>query len=103
LLNSIYQHQLDRLKILSRASLTTLVFEKSLKLHSTSSSSDDGRVLALIATDAEALIPVAEMLHETWAHLVEVIVGMVSLLYTIGWTSLLLLLSIYGKAADNFN
>jgi hypothetical protein len=46
---------------------------------------------------------VAEMLHETWAHLVEVIVGMVSLLYTIGWTSLLLLLSIYGKAANNFN
>ncbi|KAF2150695.1 putative ATP-binding cassette transporter [Myriangium duriaei CBS 260.36] len=98
IMTSAYKHQIDRLKTLTRGSLTSLLYAKTLKLHGCSDRANDGRVTTLMSTDVEALVPFAEMLHETWAHILEVIIGMGLLLQQVGVISPVLLLSILGKS-----
>jgi ATP-binding cassette subfamily C (CFTR/MRP) protein 1 len=50
----------------------------------------------LVSTDVDSLVTTAEMFHETWAQLVEVVIGMILLTRKVGWISPILLLSIFG-------
>jgi ATP-binding cassette subfamily C (CFTR/MRP) protein 1 len=58
--------------------------------------SENGRVITLVSTDVDSLVTTAEMFHETWAQLVEVVIGMILLTRKVGWISPILLLSIFG-------
>lgn len=59
---------------------------------------DDGRVIALVNGDVASLLSVGEMVHETWAQLLEVAIGVVLLARRIGWITPVLFFSVVGKA-----
>jgi ATP-binding cassette subfamily C (CFTR/MRP) protein 1 len=57
----------------------------------------DGEAVTLMSTDAEGLEGIAEMFHETWAHVLEVMVGMTLLAREVVSLWLLLILLIFRK------
>lgn len=46
---------------------------------------DDGRAVSLISTDTENASESAQMFHEIWAQLIEVVIGTAMLAYQVGW------------------
>ncbi|KAH0401128.1 P-loop containing nucleoside triphosphate hydrolase protein, partial [Aureobasidium melanogenum] len=92
--SSRYQHRLNRLKVMTRATLVELIYEKTLSMPATAY--NDYSATTLMSTDVDALTNVSEMFHEAWAQVLEVIVGMVLLAKQIGWFCLVPLPLIYG-------
>ncbi|KAH0160254.1 P-loop containing nucleoside triphosphate hydrolase protein, partial [Aureobasidium melanogenum] len=92
--SSKYQHRLNRLKVMTRATLVELIYEKTLSMPATAY--NDYSATTLMSTDVDALTNVSEMFHEAWAQVLEVIVGMVLLAKQIGWFCLVPLPLIYG-------
>ncbi|KAK0620994.1 P-loop containing nucleoside triphosphate hydrolase protein [Immersiella caudata] len=78
-----YQHRLNRLKIMIRGAVVGLINNKSLSHHC--SGYDDGRAVTLMSTDADNVGQAASMFHETWAQVVEVLLGMTMLAREVGW------------------
>ncbi|KAK3694050.1 ABC transporter type 1, transmembrane domain-containing protein [Podospora appendiculata] len=78
-----YQHRLNRLQVMIRGALVSLVHESSLV--APSQAYDDGKAVALVTTDVSALENAGRMFHETWAQVVEVVVGTVLLARKVGW------------------
>ncbi|KAI1109282.1 putative ABC transporter [Nemania sp. NC0429] len=68
-----YQHSIARLKLMTRSSLMGLIHDKTME--SPSVTYDNGEAITLMSTDADSLDGIAEMLHETWAQVVEVLIG----------------------------
>lgn len=66
-----------------RGAVVGLINHKSLSQQSTSY--DDGRAVALMSTDAENVGQTAMFFHETWAQLVEVVLGISMLAVEVGW------------------
>ncbi|GKT70576.1 ATP-binding cassette containing protein [Colletotrichum tofieldiae] len=91
---AMYQHRLNRLKIMIRSAVVGLINNKSLQQQS--SGHDDGRAVTLMSTDAENVCQAASMFHETWAQVVEVVLGMAMLSQEVGWACLILLVIIFG-------
>lgn len=60
---------------------------------------DNGEAVALMSTDADGLDGIAEMFHETWAQVLEVMVGLALLAGEVGWIWPLPLLLIFRKLA----
>ncbi|KAK0733418.1 P-loop containing nucleoside triphosphate hydrolase protein [Lasiosphaeria miniovina] len=79
---AVYQHSLNRLQVMIRAALTGLMHERTLLAPSDAFS--HGRIVALVTTDVVAVEGAAEMFHEIWARLIEVIVGTVLLHRQVG-------------------
>jgi ATP-binding cassette subfamily C (CFTR/MRP) protein 1 len=46
---------------------------------------EDGEVTTLMSTDVDGLEGIAQMFHETWAQILEVLVGVVLLSKEVGW------------------
>jgi ATP-binding cassette subfamily C (CFTR/MRP) protein 1 len=92
---SVYQQRLNRLKLATRSAIVGLVHDKTIK--SRSLSYDDGESTTLMSTDADSLDGIAEMVHETWAQIIEVMVGIVLLAREVGWIWPLPLFLIYSK------
>ncbi|KAH8689022.1 putative ABC transporter [Talaromyces proteolyticus] len=90
---AVYQHRLNRLKLMIRSSLVGLIHEKAMK--SPSVAYDDGEATTLMSTDAEGLEGIGEMVHETWAQVIEVLIGMAFLATKVGWIWPLPLVLIY--------
>ncbi|KAH9897277.1 ABC transporter [Xylariomycetidae sp. FL2044] len=80
---AVYQHCLNRLRIMVRGALAALVHHKMMRSYSATSS--EGRILTLLNTDIDTLDTVAEMLHETWGQAVEVVIGLALLSREVGW------------------
>ncbi|KAH8803106.1 putative ABC transporter [Xylogone sp. PMI_703] len=80
---AIYQHQLNRLKLLTKSALTGLIHQKAME--TPSMSYDNGEVVALMSSDVDGLDGITEMFHETWAQTLEVAVGMCLLAREVGW------------------
>ncbi|KAK3336055.1 ABC transporter type 1, transmembrane domain-containing protein [Cercophora scortea] len=78
-----YQHGLNRLQVMIRGALVSLVHESSLI--APSQAYDDGNAVALVTTDVSALENAGRMFHETWAQVVEVLVGTILLTRKVGW------------------
>ncbi|KAI2671649.1 hypothetical protein CBS147355_8641 [Penicillium roqueforti] len=91
---SVYRHKLNRLQIMARGALISLLHARSLR--AASSPIHDGNALTLMSADVDSLDTSAEMLHETWAQVVEVLVGTALLGRQLGWFALLPLLIIFG-------
>jgi ATP-binding cassette subfamily C (CFTR/MRP) protein 1 len=68
---------------MARAALIGLIHERSL--HVRNASYEDGNAVTLMSTDVENLQPVVDMFHDTWAYLLEVIIGTTFLATQIGW------------------
>jgi ATP-binding cassette subfamily C (CFTR/MRP) protein 1 len=98
IVSSRYRHQLNRLKIMTRAALVELIYEKTLSAPSTTYK--DYSTVTLMSTDTDALGGVSDMFHEAWAQVLEVIVGMTLLAQQIGWFCIVPLPMIYGRSGD---
>ncbi|TVY93597.1 ABC transporter [Lachnellula willkommii] len=68
---AVYQHCINRLKLLTRSALVGLIHDKTMK--SPSIANDNGEATTLMSTDADSLDGIAEMVHEIWAQIVEVL------------------------------
>lgn len=80
---------------MTRSALVTLIHDKTMR--SPSIAYDNGEAITLMSTDAESLDGIAEMAHEVWAYIVEVLIGMTLLASQVGWIWPLLLVLIYCK------
>jgi len=98
IVSSRYRHELNRLEIMTKAALVELIYEKTLNAPSTTHK--DYSAVTLMSTDVDALEDVSEMFHESWAQVLEVIVGMSLLAQQIGWFCIVPLPMIYGKSKD---
>ncbi|KAH0349062.1 P-loop containing nucleoside triphosphate hydrolase protein, partial [Aureobasidium melanogenum] len=95
ILSSRYQHKLNCLKVMTRATLVELIYEKTLSM--SAAAYNDYSAITLMSTDVDALTNVSEMFHEAWAQVLEVIVGMGLLAKQIGWLCLVPLPLIYAR------
>ncbi|EXF83542.1 hypothetical protein CFIO01_00684 [Colletotrichum fioriniae PJ7] len=77
-----YQHSLNRLKIMIRGAVVGLLNNK--QLNHQSAGYDDARAVTLMSTDADNVVQSASMFHETWAQIIEVIIGTVMLARRVG-------------------
>ncbi|KAH8684429.1 putative ABC transporter [Tricladium varicosporioides] len=80
---AVYQHRLNRLKLVTKSALVALIHDKAI--NSPSVTYDNGECTTLVSTDAESLDGIAEMFHEIWAQVVEVVIGIVLLAREVGW------------------
>ena len=60
-----------------------LIHEKTME--SPSIAYDNGEATTLMSTDADSLDGIAEMVHETWAQVIEVFIGVGLLAIQVGW------------------
>ncbi len=88
-----YQKCINRLKLVTRSALVGLIHDKTMK--SPSTAYDNSEATALMSTDADSLDGIAEMIHETWAQVVEVLIGTALLASQVGWIWPLPLFLIY--------
>ncbi|KAG9961462.1 P-loop containing nucleoside triphosphate hydrolase protein, partial [Aureobasidium melanogenum] len=95
ILSSRYQHRLNCLKVMTRATLVELIYEKTLSMPA--AAYNDYSAITLMSTDVDALTNVSEMFHEAWAQVLEVTVGMGLLAEQIGWLCLVPLPLIYAR------
>jgi hypothetical protein len=58
---------------------------------------DNGAATTLMSTDADSLDGIGEMVHEVWAQIVEVLIGILLLSGQVGWIWPLPLVLMYRK------
>jgi ATP-binding cassette, subfamily C (CFTR/MRP), member 1 len=89
----MYQYKLNCLKVMIRGAIIGLINTKSLgQLHP---SFDDGSAVALMSNDTDSVVNSAQMFHETWAQIIEVLLGTYLLTRKVGWISLVPLIIIF--------
>ncbi|EDN95157.1 hypothetical protein SS1G_11032 [Sclerotinia sclerotiorum 1980 UF-70] len=98
---AVYQHFINRLKLMTRSALVGLIHEKTM--NSPGMSYDNGDATSLMSNDAESLDAIAEMFHQTWAQVIEVLVGISLLATQVGWIWPLPLFLIYSNALGIFS
>ncbi|TRX93894.1 hypothetical protein FHL15_005276 [Xylaria flabelliformis] len=67
-----YHDSLNRLKLMTRSALVGLIHDKTMDLPSVTY--DTGEATTLMSTDTDSLDGIAEMIHEIWAQVVEVLI-----------------------------
>ncbi|KAK0099337.1 hypothetical protein ONS96_008565 [Cadophora gregata f. sp. sojae] len=92
---AVYKHCLNRLKVIIRGSRVALIYHRALE--GESGKHEDGNVVTLLNSDVESIDTVGEMFHETWAQLLEVVVGTALLTRQIGWLSPVPLVLVFCK------
>lgn len=80
---------------MTKSALVGLIHNKTMK--SASFAYDNGEAITLMSTDADNLDGIAEMVHETWAQVIEVLIGIGLLANQVGWIWPLPLFFIYCK------
>ncbi|KAK3301707.1 P-loop containing nucleoside triphosphate hydrolase protein [Chaetomium strumarium] len=80
-----YQHRLNRLRVVTKSALVGIIHHKTIELPSATHDNDNSEAITLMSNDAEGLDGVAEMVHETWAQILEVVIGIVLLSREVGW------------------
>ena len=91
----VYRHRINKLKLMTKSSLVGLIHDKTMK--SPGIVYDNGETTTLMSTDADSLDGIAEMAHETWAQVIEVLIGIGLLASQVGWIWPLPLFLIYCK------
>jgi len=92
---AVYQHRINRLKLVTRSALVGIIHTKTM--NSPSIAHDNGEATTLMSTDADSLDGIAEMVHETWAQIIEVLIGIRLLSLQVGWIWPLPLFLIYRR------
>lgn len=80
---SVYQHRLNKLKLMTRSALIGLIHDKTI--NSPSVTYENGESTTLMSTDADSLEGIGGMFHETWAEVIEVAIGLFLLANEVGW------------------
>lgn len=80
---------------MTRSALVGLIHDKTIK--SPSIAYNNSEATTLMGTDAGSLDGIAEMAHETWAQIIEVLIGIGLLASQVGWIWPLPLFLIYCK------
>lgn len=62
---------------------------------STYNDGNDGKAVSLMSTDVDSLDNMGEMFHETWAQVIEVLIGLALLAREVGWLWPLLIVLIF--------
>lgn len=75
--------------------LIGLIHHRSL--HVQAGSHDDAGAVTLMSNDVDNLESIGQMFHETWAQMLEVIIGTTLLANQIGWLSLVPLFLVFRK------
>ncbi|PTB62314.1 hypothetical protein BBK36DRAFT_1172514 [Trichoderma citrinoviride] len=78
-----YFHLTNRLELMTRASLTTLIYNKAL--HIGSHAAETGKVITIMSTDVDGAVEAGRMVHEAWAKLFELVLGVVLLVRQVKW------------------
>ncbi|KAH9238350.1 hypothetical protein K456DRAFT_1746473 [Colletotrichum gloeosporioides 23] len=81
--SALYFNRLNRLQVMIRGALVGLINNKSLTQQSVGY--DDAKAITLMSTDAENVGQSARQFHETWAQIIEVLIGTVMLARQVGW------------------
>lgn len=79
----MYNHRLNKLQLMMRGCLTTLIYNKALTIGS--NVSDTGKVITIMSTDIDGAAEAGQMLHEAWAKLFELVIGVILLVREIKW------------------
>ncbi|KAI1318298.1 putative ABC transporter [Xylariaceae sp. FL0255] len=90
---AFYHHKINKLKLMTRSALVGLVHDKIMK--SPSIAHDNGEATTLISTDVENVDGIGEMIHETWAQILETTIGVITLATQVGWIWIIPLFLIY--------
>jgi hypothetical protein len=80
---AVYQHRLNKLKLIIRSALVGLIYDKIM--HSPNIAHDNGASITLMSTDVDTIDGIAEIAHETWAQVLEVAIGIILLAGEVGW------------------
>lgn len=80
---SVYEHRVNRLKVMIRGAMVSLIHSRALD--SRNSETEDGKVATLVSNDISNIEDSARMFHETWAQFVEVVIGTFLLSQQVGW------------------
>jgi len=83
---------------MTRSALVGLIHDKTMKLPSINY--DNGEATTLMSTDAEILDGIGEMVHETGAQVIEVLIGTAFLASQVGWIWPLPLFLIYCESTQ---
>ncbi|KAL6870410.1 P-loop containing nucleoside triphosphate hydrolase protein [Trichoderma novae-zelandiae] len=78
-----YFHRINRLELMTRASLTTLIYNKALNIGS--HAAETGKVITIMSTDVDGAVEAGRMVHEAWAKLFELVLGVVLLVRQVKW------------------
>ncbi|KAJ5409271.1 uncharacterized protein N7487_003630 [Penicillium crustosum] len=92
---AVYRSRINRLRVMVRGALIGLIHHTSLNL--THDRSQGSSTLTLITSDIDSVESVGETFHETWARLVEVVIGTTLLASRIQWFAFLPFAIIFGK------
>ncbi|KAI1405376.1 putative ABC transporter [Hypoxylon fuscum] len=93
---AVYRHRLNRLKLVIRSALVGLIHHKTMNSPvSTYNDGNDGKAVSLMSTDVDSLDNMGEMFHETWAQVIEVLIGLALLAREVGWLWPLLIVLIF--------
>lgn len=68
---------------MTRSALIGLIHDKTM--NSPSITYENGESTTLMSTDADSLEGIGEMFHETWAQVIEVVIGLFLLAGEVGW------------------
>jgi ATP-binding cassette subfamily C (CFTR/MRP) protein 1 len=90
---AVYNHCIDRLMLVTKSALVGIIHTKSME--SPSVTYDNGEATTLMSTDADSLGGIGGIVHETWAQVVEVVIGIRLLALEVGWIWPLPLFLIY--------
>lgn len=71
-------------------------------MHSPSIAYDNGASTTFMSTDVDTLDGIAEMFHETWAQVLEVVIGVVLLAGEVGWIWPLPIFLIFCRSQASF-
>ncbi|RAH54149.1 ATP-binding cassette transporter [Aspergillus piperis CBS 112811] len=89
---AIYQRYIDRLRIMVRGALIGLVHDKAMKLPGKEAESE---AVTLMSSDIGSVESVGETLHDTWAYILEMVIGTMLLAARLQWFAFLPLAIIF--------
>ncbi|PYH32191.1 ATP-binding cassette transporter [Aspergillus neoniger CBS 115656] len=89
---AIYQRYIDRLRIMVRGALISLVHDQAMRLPRKEAESE---AVTLINSDVDSVESVGAILHDTWAYILEVVIGTMLLAARLQWFAFLPLAIIF--------
>jgi len=78
-----------------RGGLVALIFEKTLGLDATKAR--DGDAISLMSADIEGIEPIFQLIHEVWASVVELGIGLYLLQMQVGLACFFVIIPAIGK------
>ncbi|CEJ94795.1 hypothetical protein VHEMI10305 [[Torrubiella] hemipterigena] len=80
---SIYEHRMNRLRIVIHGALVSLIYNKTLSV--SSEGSDAGQALTLMSSDVENAAHTGQLFNDTWGYTLEAIIGLTILVVQVHW------------------